>query len=75
MVGKKYVASKTLTSDSLKGLDMKDSKVINVEDPTSATDRRKRYVDTKTSNHLKTDGTRVMTGNLNMKNRNMIKLD
>ena len=54
---------------------MKDSKVINVEDPTSATDRRKRYVDTKTSNHLKTDGTRVMTGNLNMKNRNMIKLD
>ena len=55
---------------------MKDSKVINVEDPTSATDRRnKRYVDTKTSNYLKTDGTRVMTGNLNMKNRNMINLD
>ena len=76
MVGKKYVATKTLTSDSLKGLDMKDSKVINVEDPTSATDRRnKRYVDTKTSNYLKTDGSRVMTGNLNMKNRNMIKLD
>ena len=49
--------------------------MLNVEDSTSATDRiTKRYVDTKTSNYLKTDGRRVMTGNLNMKNRNMINL-
>ena len=49
--------------------------MVNVEDSTSATDRiTKRYVDTKTSNYLKTDGSRVMTGNLNMKNRNMIKV-
>ena len=54
---------------------MKDSKVINVEDSTSTTDRiTKRYVDTKTSNYLKTDGSRVMTGNLNMKNRDMINV-
>ena len=72
MVDKKYVDSKTFTSDTSKGLVMKGSKVINVEDPTSATDRtNKRYVDTKTSNYWKTDGIRVMTGNLNMKNRNM----
>ena len=54
---------------------MKDSKAINVEDPTIATDRRtKRYVDTKTSNYLKTNGRRVMTSNLNMKNRNTINV-
>ena len=54
---------------------MKDSKAINVEDPTTATDRRtKRYVDTKTSNYLKTNGRRVMTSNLNMKNRNTINV-
>ena len=49
--------------------------MVNVEDSTSATDRiTKRYVDTKTSNYLKTDGRGVMTGNLNMKNRNMINV-
>ena len=54
---------------------MKDSKAINVEDPTIETDRRtKRYVDTKTSNYLKTNGRRVMTSNLNMKNRNTINV-
>ena len=67
---KKYVDSKTFTIDASKGLDMKGNKVIHVADPTSATDGgKKRYIDTKTSNHLKTDGTRVMTGNLNMNSR------
>ena len=38
--------------------------MVNVEDSTSATDRiTKRYVDTKTSNYLKTDGRGVMTVN------------
>ena len=54
---------------------MKGNKVIHVADPTSATDGgKKRYIDTKTSNHLKTDGTRVMTGNLNMNSRSRINV-
>ena len=51
---------------------MKGNKVINKADPTSATDgSNARHVNTKTSNYLKTDGTRVMTGNLNMNNRSI----
>ena len=72
---KKYVDSKPFTIDASKGLDMKGNKVIHVADPTSATDGgKKRYIDTKTSNHLKTDGTRVMTGNLNMNSRSRINV-
>ena len=72
---KKYVDSKTFTIDASKGLDMKGNKVIHVADPTSATDRsKKRYIDTKTSNHLKTDGTRAMTGNLNMNSKSRINV-
>ena len=51
---------------------MKGNKVINVADPTSVTDgSNERHVDTKTSSYLKTDGTRVMTGNLKMNNRSI----
>ena len=72
---KKYVDSKPFTIDASKGLDMKGNKVIHVADPTSATvGGKKRYIDTKTSNHLKTDGTRVMTGNLNMNSRSRINV-
>ena len=72
---KKYVDSKTFTIDASKGLDMKGNKVIHVADPTSATDGgKKRYIDTKTSNHLKTDGTRAMTGNLNMNSKSGINV-
>ena len=72
---KKYVDSKPFTIDASKGLDMKGNKVIHVADPTSATDGgKKRYIDTKTSNHLKTDGTRVMTGNLNINSRSRINV-
>ena len=72
---KKYVDSKTFTIDASKGLDMKGNKVIHVADPTSATDGgKKRYIDTKTSNHLKTDGTRAMTGNLNMNSKSRINV-
>ena len=54
---------------------MKGNKVINVANPTSATDgSNKKYVDTETSNYLKTDGTRVMSGNLNMKRRSIINV-
>lgn len=46
--------------------------MINLADPTRATDRsNKKYIDTKTNNYLKTKSTRVMTGNLN-KNRRII---
>ena len=73
VVSKKYVDSKTFTLDVSKGLDMKGNKVINVGDPTSAADGSdERHVDTKASNYLKTDGTRVMTGNLKMNNRSII---
>ena len=49
---------------------MKGNKEINVVDQTSATDgSNESYVDTKTSSSLKTDCTRVMTGNLNMNSR------
>ena len=58
--------------DVSKGLDMKGNKVINVADPTSVTDgSNERHVDTKTSSYLKTDGARVMTGNLKMNNRSI----
>ena len=73
VVHKKYVDSKTFTLNVSKGLDMNGNKVINIADPTSATDgSNARHVNTKTSNYLKTDGTRVMTGNLNMNNRSII---
>ena len=73
VVSKKYVDSKTFTLDVSKGLDMKGNKVINVADPTSAADGSdERHIDTKASNCLKTDGTRVMTGNLKINNRNII---
>ena len=75
MVNKKYVDSKIFTLDVTKGPDMNGSKDINVADPTSATDgSNKRYFDTKTSNSLKSDGTRVMTGNLNMNSRSIINV-
>ena len=75
VVNRKYVDSKTFTLDILKGLDMKGNKVINVADLTSATDgRNTRYVDTKSSNYLKTDGTRIMTGNLNINSRCIINV-
>ena len=49
--------------------------MINLADPTSATDgSNKKYVDTETSNYLKTDGTRVMSGNLNLKSRSIINV-
>ena len=72
VVHKEYVDGKTFTLNVSKGLDMKGNKVINIADPTSATDgSNARHVNTKTSNYLKTDGTRVMTGNLNMNNRSI----
>ena len=73
MVNKKYVDGTTFTLDVSKSLDMKGNKVINVADPTRATDgSNERHGDTKASNYLKTDGTRVMTGNLKMNNRSII---
>ena len=75
VVNKKYVDSKTFTLDVSKGLDMKGNKVINVADPTSAIDKNNEsYTDTKTSNYLKTGGTRVVTGNLNMNSRSIINV-
>ena len=75
VINKKYVGSKTFSLDVSEGLDMKDNKVINLADPTSATDgSNKKYVDTETSNYLKTDGTRVMSGNLNLKSRSIINV-
>ena len=72
VVHKEYVDSKTFTLNVSKVLDMKGNKVINIADPTSATDgSNARHVNTKTSNYLKTDGTRVTTGNLNMNNRSI----
>ena len=54
---------------------MKGNKVIKVADPTSVTDgSNERHGDTKTSSYLKTDGTRVMTGNLKMKNRSITNI-
>ena len=54
VVVKKYVQSKTFPLDVSEGLGMKGHKVINVVDPTSATDgSNKRYVDAKTSSLLK----------------------
>ena len=73
VVSKKYVDSESFNFNVSIGLHMKDNKVINVADPTSATDgSNKRYVDTKTSNYLKTDDTGVMTGNLNINSRSII---
>ena len=75
VINKKYIDRKTFTLDVSEGLDMKDNKVINLADPTSATDgSNKKYVDTETSNYLKTDGTRVMSGNLNLKSRSIINV-
>ena len=72
VVNKKYVDGTTFTLDVSKSLDMKGNKVINVADPTRATDGSdERHGDTKASNYLKTDGTRVMTGNLKMNNRSI----
>ena len=53
VVNKKYVDSKTFTLDVSKGLDMKGNKVINVADPTSATDgNNQSYIYTKISNYF-----------------------
>lgn len=54
---------------------MKGNKVINVADPTSATDgNSENYINTKISNYLKTNGTRVVTGNLNMNGRSVMNV-
>lgn len=46
---------------------MKRNKVINVGDPTNACNGcNKRYVDVKTNNFLRIDGSKAMTGDLNM---------
>ena len=75
VVVKKYVENKTFPLDVSKGLGMKGNKVINVVDPTSATDEsNKRYVDTKTSSLLKQMVPRVMTGDLNMNSRRVINV-
>ena len=72
VIKKKYVGSKTFSLDVSQGLDMKGNEVINVADPTIATDgRNNKYVDTETSNYLKT---RVMSGNLNLKSRSIINV-
>ena len=75
VVNKKCVDSKTFTLDLSKGLDMKGNKVINVADPISAADGSiKKCFDTETSNYLKTDGTRAMSGNLNLKSKGIINV-
>ena len=52
-VNKKYLDSKTFTLDVSKGFDMKGNKVINVADPTSATDgNNQSYIYTKISNYF-----------------------
>ena len=49
--------------------------MINVVDPTSATDENNNwYVDTKTSSLLKQMVPRVITGDLNMNNRRVINV-
>ena len=54
---------------------MKGNKVINVADPISAADgSNKKCFDTETSNYLKTDDTRVMSGNLNLKSKGIINV-
>ena len=54
---------------------MKGNKVINVADPISAADgSNKKCFDTETSNYLKTDGTRAMSGNLNLKSKGTINV-
>ena len=52
MVEKKYADSKTFTFKISKGLDIKGSKVINVADPTSTTDGRKKGINVWSS-HVK----------------------
>ena len=65
----------TFTLDVSKGCDMKGYKVINVADPASATDgNNESYIDTKTSTYLKTNGMRVVTGNMNMNSRSIINV-
>ena len=65
----------TFTLDVSKGCDMKGYKVINVADPASATDgNNESYIDTKRSNYLKTNGMRVVTGNMNMNSRSIINV-
>ena len=72
VINKKYVGSKTFSLDVSEGLDIKGNEVINVADPTIATDgSNNKYVDTETSNYLKT---RVMSGNLNLKSRSIINI-
>ena len=72
VINKKYVGSKTFSLDVSEGLDIKGNEVINVADPTIATDgSNNKYVDTETSNYLKT---RVMSGNLNLKSRSIINV-
>ena len=46
VVNKKYVDSTTSNLDVSKGLDMKGNKVINVADPTSATDMQRPLIAT-----------------------------
>ena len=76
MKDKNYVDINTFTLGVSKDLDMKGNKVIHIADLTSTTDgSNERYVDTKTSNYLKTESTRVMTGNLNMNSRSIINVE
>ena len=76
MKDKNYVDINTFTLGVSKHLDMKGNKVINVADPTSAIDKNNEsYTDTKTSNYLKTGGSRVVTGNLNMNSRSIINVE
>ena len=76
MKDKNYVDINTFTLGVSKHLDMKGNKVIHIADLTSTTDgSNQRYVDTKTSNYLKTESTRVMTGNLNMNSRSIINVE
>ena len=50
-----------------KKVSIKGNNEVTIVDLISATHgSNQRYLDTKTSNYLKTDGTRVMTGNMNI---------
>ena len=56
-----------------KKVSIRGNKEVTIVDLTSATlGSNQRYLDTKTSNYLKTDGTRVMTGYMNINFRGII---
>ena len=56
-----------------KKVSIRGNKEVTIVDLTSATHgSNQRYLDTKTSNYLKTDGTRVMTGYMNINFRGII---